>query len=185
MVNLKYLSACLGAILLTVITAGHGVGAVGFECSSVRRGSRLERRRVAGRRRHDHEDRYRRGAIDGDRPRMAPTCFPNLPVGPYQLKVGAAGLQHLRAGRHRAAGQLESADQRDAGGRRRQRAGHGDRQHHDGRDALHRHRPGRRQPARGGAAAQRPAGDRADLPLGSRDVRARGRPQHQQELSRR
>ena len=30
--------------------------------------------------------------------------LPNLPVGPYKLKVVAAGLQHLRAGRHRPAG---------------------------------------------------------------------------------
>lgn len=34
-------------------------------------------------------------------------AFPNLPVGPYPLEGQPAGFQHLRAGRHRPAGQLE------------------------------------------------------------------------------
>ena len=157
------------------------LGAVGFECSSVRRRARLERRCVARRRRHHHEDRYRRGAngdhLRGWHVRPAQSSRRAVPI-----EGGAAGLQHLRAGRHRPAGQLQPADQRHARGRRDQRAGDGDREHDDGRDAFHRHRPGGRQPARDGAAAQRPPGHRVDLPRRPRDVCAGGRPQYQQEF---
>ena len=48
--------------------------------------------------------------------------------------------------------------------------------------ALDRHRPGHRQPARHRTAAQRPAGDRADLPRRPGDLGAGRGPQHQQEL---
>ena len=67
--------------------------------------------------------------------------------------------------------------------RRARRAGHRDREHGDGRDAIDRRRSGHRQRARHGDPVERAAGNGADLPLRSRHVGAGGRPQHQQELS--
>ena len=48
---------------------------------------------------------------------------------------------------------------------------------------VHRRRPGHRQRAGHADSAERPAGDRIDLPVGPGHVRAGRRPQHQQELS--
>ena len=67
------------------------MGAVGFECSSVRRGPRLERRRVARRRRDHHQDRHRRRP-HRDHVGDGTFIIPNLPVGPYQLKVALQGF---------------------------------------------------------------------------------------------
>ena len=109
--------------------------------------------------------------------------FPNLPVGPYQLKVVLQGFNtyvqdgivlQVSTNPHinvtlsvgSVSEQITVTANSD-----------------DGRDAIDRRRPGHRQPARHRAAAQRPAGDGADLPLRPCDLRAGGRPQHQQELS--
>ena len=43
--------------------------------------------------------------------------LPNLPLGPYRLEAALAGLQHVHADRHRAAGEQQSGDQ--PGARRR------------------------------------------------------------------
>ena len=68
------------------------MGAVGVECSGVRRGARFERRRAARRRRDRDQDRHRRGAIGGHVGVDGTYVFPNLPVGPYQLKVELQGF---------------------------------------------------------------------------------------------
>ena len=109
--------------------------------------------------------------------------IPNLPVGPYQLKVALQGFNtYVQDG---IVLQVSSNPQINVtlavGAVSEQVTVTANT--HDGRDALDRHRPGRRQPARRRAAAQRPAGDGADLPRRPGHLRARGRPQHQQELS--
>ncbi len=109
-------------------------------------------------------------------------ALPNLPVGPYQLKVVLQGFNtYIRDGIVLQVG-IEPRDQRHARGRRDQRAGDGHRQLLHGRNPQHRRWPGDRQPAHHGNAAQRAAGHRADLPVRPRHGGARRRPQHQQEL---
>ena len=127
MVNLKVFVSVLGAILLTVLTtsAAWAQSVSSAQVSGVVRdssGGALPGADVTITKIDTGAVRSVVTGVDGT------YVFPNLPVGPYQLKVDAAGIQHLPAGRHRAAGQLESADQRHAGGRRRQRTGHGDRE---------------------------------------------------------
>ena len=97
---------------------------------------------------------------------------------------GRAGrLQHPGPGRHRPAGQHQPDARPDPDRRQHRRAGHCRRQLRDDRDPIHRRRPGHRQPAGHADSAERPAGDRIDLPVGPGHVRAGGRSQHQQELS--
>ena len=109
--------------------------------------------------------------------------FPNLPVGPYQLKVALAGLQHLRAGRHRPAGQHQPDGRGHAERRQPWRTGHGLRQYGHGRNTLDGRGTGHRQRAGQRDSAQRPPGHGADFPVRSRDVGAGRGSQHQQELS--
>ena len=79
----------------------------------------------------------------------------NLPVGPYQARVHAAGLPHIRANRARVTGQRESHPQRGSRARQRRGISHGAGTVAADRDAERRHRHGRGQSARPRVAAQR------------------------------
>ena len=109
-------------------------------------------------------------------------ALPNLPVGPYQLKVVLQGFNtYVRDGIVLQVGSNPEINVTLAVGAISEQVtvtANID----AGRDQEHRRRPGHRQPARHGAAAQRPPGDRADLPLRPRDVGAGRRPQHEQEF---
>ena len=178
------LKACDGLDRRCVVQSarrGHVVVAGGGGIAGRRYRARFERRRASRCRGDDHQDRHRHTA-HGVHGRRRQLCDPEPAGRSLSAEGRPARLQHLRAGRHRAAGQLEPADQRHARHRRRQRTGHRHGECDDGGIALDRDRPGRGQPARHRAAAQRPPGDRADLPGRARHVGAGRRPQHQQEL---
>ena len=132
--------------------------------TGLRRREGLERRRAARRRGDDHQDRHRHrpDRLHGRRRRL---CVSEPAGRPVHAEGRPAGVQHLRAGRHRPAGQHQPHHRRGAGGRQRRRAGHGGGELCNGRDAIDRRRPGHRQPAGHGDPAERPSGDRADLPL--------------------
>ena len=83
----------------------------------------------------------------------------NLPIGPYRLEADAVRLPHLRADRHRAAGEQQPGHPDHAAAWRRRgngvrRSGRAAR-----RDPQPRHRRGRRQRAGRGAAARGPQRD--------------------------
>ena len=109
--------------------------------------------------------------------------FPNLPVGPYTLKVVLQGFNtYVQEGIVLQVNTNPTIDVALAVGNVGElvtvAASICDR-----RDAIDRRRPGDRQPAGHGDPAERPSGHRADLPLRARHVGARRGPEHQQELS--
>ena len=99
------ISLVIGALVVAAPAALSGAGGGGAADHRLR--PRFERRDAARRRSDGHADRHRQRAHRLHR-RDGGFVIPNLPVGPYQLKANAAGIQRLRAGRHRAAGELES-----------------------------------------------------------------------------
>ena len=110
-------------------------------------------------------------------------AFPNLPVGPYQLKVTLQGFNtYVQEGIVLQVNTNPTIDVALTVGSIGEQVTVTANSATD-RDPLHRRRPGDRQPARHRDPAQRPPGDRADLPVGPGHVGAGGRPQHQQELS--
>ena len=109
-------------------------------------------------------------------------ALPNLPVGPYQLKVVLQGFNtYVRDGIVLQVGSNPEINVTLAVGAISEQVTV-TANAYAGRDQEHRRRPGDRQPARHGTAAQRAAGDRADLPVRPRHVGAGRRPQHQQEF---
>ena len=108
--------------------------------------------------------------------------LPNLPVGPYQLKVVLQGFNtYVRDGIVLQVGSNPEINVTLAVGAISEQVTV-TANTVAGRNQEHRRRTGHRQPAHHGDAAQRPAGHRADLPLRPGHVGAGRRPQHEQEF---
>ena len=106
----------------------------------------------------------------------------NLPIGPYRLEATLAGLPHLRADRHRAAGQQQPRHPRRAAAGQPRGNGVGRSVRASRRDAQPRHRGGHRQRGGRSAAARRPQSGDAGHDGGRRGGHGRAvEPQHDHE----
>ena len=116
----------------------------------------FERRRPSGGERHRHPDRYRVQARGRDRCGR-PVLVSRHSGRPLPARSDAAGFPHLRADRHRAAGQQQPDRAGHAGARRSRRNDHRPGERAGGRNAKPRRRPGDGQQAH-----PRPAVERAE-----------------------
>ena len=161
---LRTLLAALAALLLVTDRRG---GANRLHRANHGDGQGHERRRAAGCRRHRDSDRHRVPARRGHRGNGL-FVLSNLPGRAVPARSHARRLPRVPADRHRAAGECQPRNQHHAVARRDHRDGRRAGGDTARRNAQPRHRPGDRQRAHRGAAAQRPQ------PGGSDHARRRG-----------